>query len=877
MLIKTGSRGGFIALIVLAVYVLIAYKSIPPVLRIGAVVGGFLVLSVIGSAAYWNMMRSILHPADDYNMTQPTGRKAVWKRGIGYMLQRPVLGVGAGAFPQAEGMMSDDIEGVLGARRRLEMVDCAQFVRPCWCRARCGWLSCVYDDDRRSFWMLARVRTAPTHANLVKADDIGSHGCSWGRCWRFALRVFSVSAAYFSYLYVILVLSSRNRPSAASLRSAAIHTFLRTSPSLSDSTCTSEGDRSQFSLVSERVTTLDSSEGVVEAGMVAGGAAHWSRRRNASKVLVLAYHDIVPSGELIKGDRSLHLPQEEFAGHLDELARTHDIVSLSAALRPTTDATRPRAVITFDDAYRGALTAGVAELRSRRLPATIFISPSFVGGGTFWWDRVADDDEGLDAAFRQAALTEARGVTESVVAIASQTGMALSSAPDYALCASQEELSRALQHDGITFGAHTWTHPNLLRMTGDELRSEMVRPLEWLRAVWRARASGDFLSVRLSRRARVECSVRCGIRRGLHDRRRLDGTEKVEPLCHSATQRSSWRVATWIRSARVWLVAPIAVRPRTRRNILVTDGEQRAALAIVRSLGAVGHTVHVCSKRGHSLAGASKWARRDRVVADPLTAPDAFLADVARLVRDYAIDMIIPVAEPSLLTLLPARESFDDVIIPFPDAATFSRICDKQLVLSAAPSVGIAVPSQTVLNDPSCAVRMDLDALHYPVVVKPARSVGGEVGHRVKAIATHAATPLELRAALSKIDPRAYPLLLQQRVVGPGIGVFLLIWNGEVIAEFSHFRLREQPPAGGISVYRSSIALDPGLARKIYQAPQRVRLGRSRDDRVQTRCKDRYAVPHGDQRPILGLASARHRLRGRFPAASRRSRDWPPS
>ena len=43
--------------------------------------------------------------------------------------------------------------------------------------------------------------------------------------------------------------------------------------------------------------------------------------------------------------------------------------------------------------------------------------------------------------------------------------------------------------------------------------------------------------------------------------------------------------------------------------VLVTDGEQRAALAIVRSLGRAGHDVYVCSSRHRSLAGASRYAR----------------------------------------------------------------------------------------------------------------------------------------------------------------------------------------------------------------------------------------------------------------------------
>jgi hypothetical protein len=66
------------------------------------------------------------------------------------------------------------------------------------------------------------------------------------------------------------------------------------------------------------------------------------------------------------------------------------------------------------------------------------------------------------------------------------------------------------------------------------------------------------------------------------------------------------------------------------------------------------------------------------------------------------------------------------------------------------------------------------------------------------------------------MDDVAYPLLIQQRIVGPGVGIFVLRWNGEVRAVFSHRRIREKPPAGGVSAYRESIEADPSLlARSI--------------------------------------------------------------
>jgi predicted ATP-grasp superfamily ATP-dependent carboligase len=250
-----------------------------------------------------------------------------------------------------------------------------------------------------------------------------------------------------------------------------------------------------------------------------------------------------------------------------------------------------------------------------------------------------------------------------------------------------------------------------------------------------------------------------------------------------------------------------------RRQVLVTDGEQRATLAVVRSLGAAGHVVHVCAPIPRSLAGASRFARSEHVVASALSDAAQFVDDIRSLVTTCGIDTIIPMTEPALLALLPEREKFPGVLIPFADAGIFSAISDKESVLQAAARVGIAIPAQTVLADAGAAKLLDTSALQYPLVIKPARSVSGGAGERLKLSVQHAASSAELRAILDEMDPRAYPLLLQQRIIGAGVGIFALIWNGELIAQFAHRRIREKPPSGGISVYRSSTPMDPELLR----------------------------------------------------------------
>lgn len=251
-----------------------------------------------------------------------------------------------------------------------------------------------------------------------------------------------------------------------------------------------------------------------------------------------------------------------------------------------------------------------------------------------------------------------------------------------------------------------------------------------------------------------------------------------------------------------------------KSRVLVTDGEQRAALAIVRSLGQAGYAVFVAATRTPSLAGASRWAMNEHAVPDSLSHPLAYVDTLVEIAGRESVGLILPVTEASLLAVLSARERFSGLSLPFSDLETFRRVSDKQLVLDTARSVGVAVPEQVVVESPEAAAALSVADLSYPLVLKPARSVSGTGMARGKYSVSHIAGQDALRAALMAVSPQAFPILLQQRIVGPGVGIFLLDWHGHSRAIFSHRRLREKPPSGGVSVYRESISADPWLVER---------------------------------------------------------------
>jgi len=250
-------------------------------------------------------------------------------------------------------------------------------------------------------------------------------------------------------------------------------------------------------------------------------------------------------------------------------------------------------------------------------------------------------------------------------------------------------------------------------------------------------------------------------------------------------------------------------------RILITDGGERAALATARSLVAAGYRVYVAARRRSSLAGVSRGVRSWRVRSDALDRPAHYAAEVAAVARAQGVDVLLPVTDPSVEALLEHRNALPEhVLLPFPDLDTYRRASDKAHTLELAGAAGLAVPDTLLFATPADCGNLPA-ASFFPAVLKPHRSVipaevMGDVRKR-KVGVTYVDDPASCRAGLAALPAGAFPVLLQRRVRGPGEGLFLLRWNGRVLAAFAHRRLREKPPAGGVSVYRESIAAPPEL------------------------------------------------------------------
>ena len=241
---------------------------------------------------------------------------------------------------------------------------------------------------------------------------------------------------------------------------------------------------------------------------------------------------------------------------------------------------------------------------------------------------------------------------------------------------------------------------------------------------------------------------------------------------------------------------------------IILDGNQRSALAATRSLGNKGIEVIVGSETGKSLASSSGYCKGAFSYPPPDSNPPAFLRAVQETVGRYVNPVLFPMTDVTLNEILLNRKFLpESVRIPFSDHDRYDALTDKENLFRLAMKLGLPMPETLFSSDFTC--REDLISesvtMGFPLVVKAAHSRAIVYGKYIASSAMYANDPDELRTVLGKAPFDQVRCLVQKRIQGPGVGIFLLARHGDVLARFAHRRIREKPPSGGVSVLCESI------------------------------------------------------------------------
>jgi hypothetical protein len=107
MILKTGSRGGFVAFF--SVLCIMAYHkgTVYVIKRIPILLILIFALLSFSTGTHMERFNTILAMQNDYNTTDRGGRLEIWKRGLSLMLRNPLLGCGVDQFTTANGKRAD--------------------------------------------------------------------------------------------------------------------------------------------------------------------------------------------------------------------------------------------------------------------------------------------------------------------------------------------------------------------------------------------------------------------------------------------------------------------------------------------------------------------------------------------------------------------------------------------------------------------------------------------------------------------------------------------------------------------------------------------------------------------------------------------------
>lgn len=250
-------------------------------------------------------------------------------------------------------------------------------------------------------------------------------------------------------------------------------------------------------------------------------------------------------------------------------------------------------------------------------------------------------------------------------------------------------------------------------------------------------------------------------------------------------------------------------------KVLVTDSSERAALAVIRSLGRRGIEVTAADSTSFNCGFLSKYCSHRVIYPSPHKNKRKFVDSMLRLVKNENFDLLIPITDFTMIPILEYEDEIGNYVkVAAPPYETAIKAVDKVQTIKIAQQHGIPCP-KTFLVEDSDNLKEVANDFRYPVVIKP----------RFKVLWT------EEGAIMLKVSPRNYVysrddliekyvkissqlgefdvphefFLIQEFAKGEGYGVEVLMQNSEPKALFMHKRLREYPITGGASTLRVSV------------------------------------------------------------------------
>jgi predicted ATP-grasp superfamily ATP-dependent carboligase len=233
-------------------------------------------------------------------------------------------------------------------------------------------------------------------------------------------------------------------------------------------------------------------------------------------------------------------------------------------------------------------------------------------------------------------------------------------------------------------------------------------------------------------------------------------------------------------------------------RVLVTDGDQKHSLGIVRALGKNGFNVGVITAKKNSLCSFSKYCVSEHLVVAHQDSD--YINRLINVYKEFSYDVLLPVGSFANFVCIQFRHLLEKnfVRVTLPPSDSFHTAFSKELTATKAKQLGIDSPRTWYFSSFD-----ELESFQYnftnKIVIKARLEMGANV---VKYVTTKPELVRVFKDLCNEYNwskASEFPLV-QEFIDGPGRGFFALFKDGSPVRVFQHIRLREYPVTGGMSV-----------------------------------------------------------------------------
>jgi predicted ATP-grasp superfamily ATP-dependent carboligase len=262
---------------------------------------------------------------------------------------------------------------------------------------------------------------------------------------------------------------------------------------------------------------------------------------------------------------------------------------------------------------------------------------------------------------------------------------------------------------------------------------------------------------------------------------------------------------------------------KAQTDAIVLDARQRQSLVAIRSLGRHGLAVAALDAASDVPAFWSRWCSRRFVCASD-RADAAYVTAVEEILERTGARVVIPSHDGTIAQLRRHRARLEQrTRLALASEAALDTAVNKERTLAAARRIGLHAPLSAaavcVADVPAV-----LDEIGLPAVAKPSESWlsrGSAAAWIGPAVVT---TADEARVAVAEVEPYDGVMLFQRLLTGRREAVTFLYANGEIHARFAQWARRTNPPLGGESVLRQSIAVPDDIGKQAERLVREIDL-----------------------------------------------------